>query len=68
MHSPASLRNFSFTSTEQSLHVLMATRILSPVCKQTHTHSGLNLQTFFIFSALGLMDICGMFLSSMSEP
>lgn len=37
-HSPASLRNFSFTSAEQSLHVLMATEILSPVYKHTHIH------------------------------
>lgn len=39
-YSPASLRNFSFTSAEQSLHVLMATWILSPVCNtRTHTHT-----------------------------
>ena len=37
--SPASLRNFSFTSAELSLHVLIATRILSPLCKHTqHVH------------------------------
>lgn len=37
-HSLASLRNFSFTSAEQFLHVLMATFSFSPVCTQD-THS-----------------------------
>lgn len=35
--SPASLRNFCFTSAEQSLHVLMATRIRPPPCGDTNT-------------------------------
>lgn len=37
-NSPASLRNFSFTSAEVSLHVLMATGILSPACKRNTRH------------------------------
>lgn len=39
VHSLASLRNFSFTSAEQFLHVFMATLSSSPICTQEHTQT-----------------------------
>lgn len=45
--SPASLRNFSFTSAVQFLQVLMATLRFSPVCRPTGNAS-LSLEVTFI--------------------